>query len=86
MCSHCDGSLSVWNLRANDKPVSVNYPHSKIKTKERIEYEISTLARICKDETPKYGPITKVVWTAVKSSYVFSSFFSSENKIECFLC
>jgi hypothetical protein len=30
MCSHCDGSLSVWNLRAVDKPVSVNYPHSKI--------------------------------------------------------
>jgi hypothetical protein len=32
MCSHCDGSLSVWNLRATDKPVSINYPHSKRKS------------------------------------------------------
>ncbi|CAF0752875.1 unnamed protein product [Adineta steineri] len=52
MCSHCDGSLSVWNLRANDKPVSVNYPHT----------------RICKEESPKFGAVTKVVWSAVKSS------------------
>ncbi|UJR25564.1 hypothetical protein I4U23_006909 [Adineta vaga] len=52
MCSHCDGSLSVWNLRANDKPVSVNYPHT----------------RICKDESSKFGPVSKVIWSAVKSS------------------
>ena len=26
MCSHCDGSLSVWNLRSTDRPVSLNYP------------------------------------------------------------
>ncbi|CAF4694448.1 unnamed protein product, partial [Rotaria magnacalcarata] len=53
MCSHCDGSLSVWNLRSADKPVSVNYPHT----------------RICKDETTlKFGAITKVVWSVVKSS------------------
>jgi syntaxin-binding protein 5 len=52
MCSHCDGSLSVWNLRAVDKPVSVNYPHT----------------RICKDETHKFGAINKVIWTAMKSS------------------
>jgi hypothetical protein len=32
MCSHCDGSLSVWNLRATDKPVSINYPHSNQKS------------------------------------------------------
>jgi hypothetical protein len=30
-----------------------------------------SLARICKDETNKFGPITKVIWSAVKSSYVF---------------
>ncbi|CAF0861232.1 unnamed protein product [Rotaria sordida] len=52
MCSHCDGSLSVWNLRSVDKPVSINYPHS----------------RICKDETPKFAPIGKVVWSVVKNS------------------
>ncbi|CAF5135669.1 unnamed protein product, partial [Rotaria sp. Silwood1] len=31
MCSHCDGSLSFWNLRSIDKPVNINYPHRKRK-------------------------------------------------------
>jgi hypothetical protein len=62
MCSHCDGSLSVWNLRVIDKPVSINYPHSKNKN--------FISARICKEESHKFGAITKVVWSAVKSSYV----------------
>ena len=71
MCSHCDGSLSVWNLRVVDKPVSINYPHSNKKTKENIfNFTYFFLARICKDETHKFGPITKVIWSAVKSSYV----------------
>ncbi|CAF1230907.1 unnamed protein product [Adineta steineri] len=52
MCSHCDGSLSVWNLRATEKPVSINYPH----------------ARISKDEQHKFGSVSKVVWTSVKNS------------------
>ncbi|CAF4065954.1 unnamed protein product [Rotaria sp. Silwood2] len=52
MCSHCDGSLSVWNLRTLDKPVSINYPHS----------------RISKDEANKFGAISKVIWTSIKNS------------------
>jgi hypothetical protein len=69
MCSHCDGSLSVWNLRVIDKPVSINYPHSKNKNFiSQIKYCFS--ARICKEESHKFGAITKVVWSAVKSSYV----------------
>ncbi|UJR23337.1 hypothetical protein I4U23_026351 [Adineta vaga] len=52
MCSHCDGSLSVWNLRITDKPVSINYPHT----------------RIAKDEGHKFGAVSKVVWTSVKNS------------------
>jgi len=77
MCSHCDGSLSVWNLRAVDKPVSVNYPHSKFdfQTKQKIFNFAYSLARICKDEVHKFGPITKVIWSAVKSSYVFYFYF-----------
>ncbi|CAF3572963.1 unnamed protein product [Rotaria sordida] len=51
MCSHCDGSLSVWNLRTIDKPVSINYPHT----------------RISKDETHKFDVISKVVWSSVKN-------------------
>jgi hypothetical protein len=78
MCSHCDGSLSVWNLRAVDKPVSINYPHSKFdfqKIKINIFNFTYSLARICKDETHKFGPITKVIWSAVKSSYADFLFF-----------
>ncbi|CAF4274334.1 unnamed protein product [Rotaria socialis] len=52
MCSHCDGSLSVWNLRTTDKPVSINYPHT----------------RISKDELRKFGSISKVVWSSVKNT------------------
>ncbi|CAF3849723.1 unnamed protein product [Rotaria magnacalcarata] len=52
MCSHCDGSLSVWNLRTTDKPVSINYPHT----------------RISKDEPRKFGSISKVVWSSVKNT------------------
>ncbi|CAF1109170.1 unnamed protein product, partial [Didymodactylos carnosus] len=52
MCSHCDGSLSVWNLRVTDKCFSINYPH----------------ARICKDEAKKFGCVNKVMWSAIKNS------------------
>ena len=78
MCSHCDGSLSVWNLRVIDKPVSVNYPHSKNKILFQTKNIYFSLARISKDETHKFGAITKVVWSAVKSSYVL--YFSFEIK------
>jgi hypothetical protein len=71
MCSHCDGSLSVWNLRVTDKPVSVNYPHGKKKTFSLQKRNRFFVARICKDEAHKFGAITKVVWSAVKSSSVF---------------
>ncbi|XP_061782048.1 syntaxin-binding protein 5-like isoform X8 [Nerophis lumbriciformis] len=30
MCSHSDGSLTVWNLRNTSKPVQVTFPHGKI--------------------------------------------------------
>ncbi|XP_077584986.1 syntaxin-binding protein 5-like isoform X12 [Stigmatopora nigra] len=30
MCSHSDGSLSVWNLRNTTKPIQVTFPHGKI--------------------------------------------------------
>ncbi|CAF1035478.1 unnamed protein product [Rotaria sp. Silwood1] len=52
MCSHCDGSLSFWNLRSIDKPVNINYPH----------------LRISKDEAHQFGEISKVVWSYVKNS------------------
>jgi syntaxin-binding protein 5 len=52
ICSHCDGSLTVWNLRTTDKPVSINYPHT----------------RISKDEGHKFGPISKVIWSSIRNS------------------
>ncbi|CAF0818239.1 unnamed protein product [Didymodactylos carnosus] len=52
MCSHCDGSLSVWNLKATDKPLNINYPH----------------ARICKDDVKKFGSVNKVMWSAIKNT------------------
>ncbi|XP_057708733.1 syntaxin-binding protein 5-like isoform X15 [Corythoichthys intestinalis] len=30
MCSHSDGSLTVWNLRNTSKPIQVTFPHGKI--------------------------------------------------------
>ncbi|XP_028971492.2 syntaxin-binding protein 5-like isoform X14 [Esox lucius] len=30
MCSHSDGSLTVWNLRNTSRPIQVTYPHGKI--------------------------------------------------------
>ncbi|KAJ8004540.1 hypothetical protein DPEC_G00137340 [Dallia pectoralis] len=30
MCSHSDGSLTVWNLRNTSRPIQITYPHGKI--------------------------------------------------------
>lgn len=27
MCSHVDGSLTVWNVRAQSKPTTMTWPH-----------------------------------------------------------
>jgi hypothetical protein len=38
--------------------------------RKRKKLSFFALARICKDETHKFGAINKVIWTAMKSSYV----------------
>lgn len=71
MCSHCDGALSVWNLRTTDKPASINYPHSNPRRLQLIANTktfSSVSARIAKDETTKFAPINKVIWSAMKST------------------
>ncbi|XP_032385683.1 syntaxin-binding protein 5-like isoform X13 [Etheostoma spectabile] len=37
MCSHSDGSLSIWNLRNTTKPFQVTFPHGKIQKDGRKE-------------------------------------------------
>ncbi|XP_035859948.1 syntaxin-binding protein 5-like isoform X6 [Sander lucioperca] len=37
MCSHSDGSLSMWNLRNTTKPFQVTFPHGKIQKDGRKE-------------------------------------------------
>nr|XP_057938196.1 syntaxin-binding protein 5-like isoform X10 [Doryrhamphus excisus] len=37
MCSHSDGSLTLWNLRNTSKPVQVTFPHGKIQKDGRKE-------------------------------------------------
>lgn len=34
MCSHSDGSLTMWNLRNTTKPFQVTFPHGESKKKE----------------------------------------------------
>lgn len=29
MCSHSDGSLTMWNLRNTTKPIQINFPHGE---------------------------------------------------------
>ena len=29
MCSHADGTLTIWSLKSNDKPVEILTPHSE---------------------------------------------------------
>ncbi|CAG5117349.1 unnamed protein product, partial [Candidula unifasciata] len=47
MCSHSDGSLSTWNVRTPQRPISVILPHAKSGAEDTLE--------VCK-------PIAKVEW------------------------
>ncbi|XP_068428184.1 syntaxin-binding protein 5-like isoform X8 [Clinocottus analis] len=59
MCSHSDGSLSMWNLRNTTKPFQVTYPHGKIQKDGRKES--------CK-------PILKVEYKTTRNSEPFVIF------------
>ncbi|XP_034430954.1 syntaxin-binding protein 5-like isoform X2 [Hippoglossus hippoglossus] len=59
MCSHSDGSLTMWNLRNTTKPFQVTYPHGKIQRDGRKES--------CK-------PILKVEYKTSRSSEPFIVF------------
>ncbi|XP_028993302.1 syntaxin-binding protein 5-like isoform X9 [Betta splendens] len=59
MCSHSDGSLTLWNLRNTSKPFQVTFPHGKIQKDGRKES--------CK-------PILKVDYKTSRSSEPFVIF------------
>ncbi|XP_067110334.1 syntaxin-binding protein 5-like isoform X2 [Osmerus mordax] len=59
MCSHSDGSLTLWNLRNTAKPFQITFPHGKIQKDGRKES--------CK-------PILKVEYKTSKSSEPFVIF------------
>ncbi|XP_069010831.1 syntaxin-binding protein 5-like isoform X15 [Embiotoca jacksoni] len=59
MCSHSDGSLTLWNLRNTTKPIQVTFPHGKIQKDGRKES--------CK-------PILKVEYKTSRSSEPFVIF------------
>ncbi|KAM4559480.1 syntaxin-binding protein 5-like isoform 11-T11 [Odontesthes bonariensis] len=59
MCSHSDGSLTLWNLRNTSKPFQVTFPHGKIQKDGRKES--------CK-------PILKVEYKTLRSSEPFVIF------------
>ncbi|XP_078795337.1 syntaxin-binding protein 5-like isoform X16 [Oryzias latipes] len=59
MCSHSDGSLTLWNLRNTTKPFQVTFPHGKIQKDGRKES--------CK-------PILKVEYKTSRSSEPFVIF------------
>ncbi|XP_024142380.1 syntaxin-binding protein 5-like isoform X7 [Oryzias melastigma] len=59
MCSHSDGSLTLWNLRNTSKPFQVTFPHGKIQKDGRKES--------CK-------PILKVEYKTSRSSEPFVIF------------
>ncbi|XP_059142010.1 syntaxin-binding protein 5-like isoform X4 [Physella acuta] len=52
MCSHTDGSLSTWNVKTPQRPVSITSPHAKIGPDGKPD--------LCK-------PITKVEWRCTKT-------------------
>ncbi|CAL1539880.1 unnamed protein product [Lymnaea stagnalis] len=52
MCSHTDGSLSTWNVKTPQRPVSITSPHAKIGPDGKPE--------LCK-------PINKVEWRSTKT-------------------
>uniref|UniRef100_A0A672KXP7 Syntaxin-binding protein 5-like n=1 Tax=Sinocyclocheilus grahami TaxID=75366 RepID=A0A672KXP7_SINGR len=59
MCSHSDGSLSMWNLRNTAKPLQVTFPHGKTQRDGRKES--------CK-------PILKVEYKTSRNSEAFVVF------------
>ncbi|KAJ0070029.1 hypothetical protein NL108_000284, partial [Boleophthalmus pectinirostris] len=59
MCSHSDGSLTLWNLRNTTKPLQVTFPHGKIQKDGKKES--------CK-------PILKVEYKTSRSSEPFIIF------------
>ncbi|XP_054887912.1 syntaxin-binding protein 5-like isoform X11 [Poeciliopsis prolifica] len=59
MCSHSDGSLTLWNLRNTTKPFQLTFPHGKIQKDGRKES--------CK-------PILKVEYKTTRSSEPFVIF------------
>ncbi|KAM8858116.1 syntaxin-binding protein 5-like isoform 6-T6 [Synchiropus picturatus] len=59
MCSHSDGSLTLWNLRNTTKPIQLTFPHGKIQKDGRKES--------CK-------PILKVEYKTTRSSEPFVIF------------
>ncbi|XP_039883732.1 syntaxin-binding protein 5-like isoform X9 [Simochromis diagramma] len=59
MCSHSDGSLTLWNLRNTTKPFQVTFPHGKIQRDARKES--------CK-------PILKVEYKTCRNSEPFVIF------------
>ncbi|XP_063355802.1 syntaxin-binding protein 5-like isoform X6 [Pelmatolapia mariae] len=59
MCSHSDGSLTLWNLRNTTKPFQVTFPHGKIQKDARKES--------CK-------PILKVEYKTCRNSEPFVIF------------
>ncbi|XP_060909731.1 syntaxin-binding protein 5-like isoform X10 [Labrus mixtus] len=59
MCSHSDGSLTLWNLRNTTKPFQVTFPHGKIQKDGRKES--------CK-------PILKVEYKTTRNSEPFVIF------------
>ncbi|XP_068557521.1 syntaxin-binding protein 5-like isoform X7 [Cebidichthys violaceus] len=59
MCSHSDGSLSMWNLRNTTRPFQVTFPHGKIQKDGRKES--------CK-------PILKVEYKTTRNSEPFVIF------------
>ncbi|XP_019208663.1 syntaxin-binding protein 5-like isoform X15 [Oreochromis niloticus] len=59
MCSHSDGSLTLWNLRNTTKPFQVTFPHGKIQKDGRKES--------CK-------PILKVEYKTCRNSEPFVIF------------
>uniref|UniRef100_T1J3H8 Small ribosomal subunit protein uS4 n=1 Tax=Strigamia maritima TaxID=126957 RepID=T1J3H8_STRMM len=59
MCSHTDGSLSTWNIRNPNKPLTIYFPHGKTNKDGKAEP--------CK-------PINKVEWKANRAGELFTVF------------
>ncbi|XP_062391222.1 syntaxin-binding protein 5-like [Sardina pilchardus] len=82
MCSHSDGSLSMWNLRNTAKPFQVTFPHGKTQRDVRkesckpilkVEYKTLTLQMLYKLKSSKVfeKPLTLQMLYKLKSSKVF---------------